>query len=204
MNFGIIGSNTKNIIDILKDKVVKYNPNILILLHNDLDWAGSYGYYLNDKDYKSINDKLFYKLVLLVNRLDNFLSNNIYTIRILDYTLINKLSSRKIKWEKERLGKENIWKLIEEPLIELLNISKKFNMQVIILDINNELKLEIPYKVKNFSNKNSFVYVRPIEYMLNRKIYRIHPLDPHPNEEGHKILAESLYNTIIENNLIPN
>jgi len=204
LNFGIPGYDSIDELKVIRDKAMKYNPDIIII-----------GYVAND----------------LINVDPNLTSQkwSNYEIPYIGFILRNKLYSyyfieSRVNRFLENIGvKENWVYLLNESYSSELNreynldiykqignITKENNISVLVVSFPLITNFEnYPLNIiddfaENISIQNNFSYLKILpyysEYEPNELV--VNKYDSHPNELGHEIVAKALLDKFINLKLI--
>lgn len=204
LNFGIPGKDTQDELEIIRGKVLKYEPDIIMI-----------GYLLNDLKNVDTNLRLPKKHLTVIPFLGFWLSNIFYSYTILEIkvnkALINlgfRESTEEItlKEFESEVNKEYNAKLLEE----IGAIAKERDIKVVLIifpiiyKLDNYPFIEINNFLTKVGNENGFYVINLLE---NYQAYEeseliVSKYDLHPNELGHKISAESILEKLINNGTI--
>jgi len=201
-NFAVPGAYTASEIDILNEKGLKYEPDLILI-----------GYNLNDfinvdpdiKEYKSVIGvpfigfwlrNYFYSYYFLESRFNKVLEIIKLKQNYESALLINLYSQKNKEYHSGKIS--DIAKIAEEN-----NISVVFVIFPLIYNLNDYPLLPIDEFVKDSAKKENF-YV--VDLLLAYSKYPesqlvVNNYDSHPNELGHKLAAEETYKIMKENNL---
>ncbi len=199
-NFGKSAINIEDEVRILKEKGVKYHPDIVILnFHlNDL-----YGFKFMANNFLERKIRIMYPDLTRRNEIFPhfyyFLMKRIYSLlyklNLLENSYENELKKQyqTEKWnqtkelikELKEIGEEKNFQLIVV-LMPIMN--KRFNRSTIYHQIEKELKNEGIYTINTFESFQE----------KELKNFWVHEWDSHPNEKGQKIIAETIYNHLIK------
>ena len=197
INLGIGNYNTAMELEILKDKGLKYNPDLIIL-----------GYYINDAEIAP--EKLKTDLIGLIKShsyLYALLGDKYLDLKIgssADYNYTNYYSAL---YKEGFEGKNKA----ESALKEISEISKsnKISLIVVIFPEFHNFK-DYAFQnatdfVTNISEQENIPYLDLLPYYkeYNPKDIWVSYEDAHPNTLGHKIAAEAIY-SFIENKFLEN
>jgi len=186
LNFGVWGYGTIQEVELLKYKGLKYEPDMIILEYHGTDIYDDVGVV-----YQEWNKQILQKLNI------TNLSNLSKEDRI-------KLSNETYLLRKNFVENhfEEAWKITESALEELCNLTKQNNISVVIMTVvtpENVLgRVETMAKKCNWHliNSDPTFFSYP-----NEKV--AFPKDGHPNVFGHEVLADLLFNYIVNHKLIP-
>ena len=205
INFAKPGYDVEDELNVLKEKALKYSPDIILVIYhlNDIEnfdpeleknhnqWLEipKIGFILRSISY------LYYFFELNTNRL------------ILGLGIRENFENYLIKVYNSDINKETNKKYFKE----LADISKKKNIAVILTIA------PLPYKIKNYpftkshdylkdiADENNFYYVESLDsykkYDSSELFVNKHDL--HPNELGHKLIADELYKLFKKEKIIP-
>jgi lysophospholipase L1-like esterase len=207
LNFGFPGANVLDLYWILKYKVIKYNPDIIMYAYypNDLEFF-NHNINMNFCHLFNENFKNFLFLDFIDIRLDNFLKyfrkpkdNPFYYAQLTEDNYYGWNCFKDLVKEFERLSEQNNFKFVtfvipsrlypneEEKLIKK-RVYHQFTKNNLIV-IQNFLD-SFWEKTKNKTESELRVSVEDNEM--------------HYNEQGHKIIAEILYPYLLKSKLVEN
>ena len=202
LNFGLPDSNTEDELLIIKEKALKYNPDIIIL-----------GYYINDLeniDSNNIEENFYIEMPYIGFILRNsfylyyfFETRSNYLIeRFILKDPYSKIIQKRFESEINKNHSETIFK-------ELKAISKKNKMPVLIVSFPAIYKLDDYYLlnanefINEIADENDFYFVDMFDiyknYDENELIVSIY--DRHPSEFGHELAADAILNELKEKKL---
>ncbi len=201
-NFGVGGYGPQQEIDLLKEKALRYNPDIVIL-----------GYYTND--FKNFNDTLEWeKEQISIPYLGVFLRTSSYVYYFAENSLNNiynlvigteSYEEYQIKIMESELNKKENMRYFEE--LKNLSLENNFKVMVIVFPTFYNLS-DYPFiglhnLIKSKSEKEGFYYLDLLDSYKNYSEVDlvVSKDDNHPNELAHKIAAESIF-VYIKNNKI--
>ncbi|MFQ5455071.1 MAG: SGNH/GDSL hydrolase family protein [Nitrospirota bacterium] len=217
-NFGVGGYNTEQSLFLLKNLVLKADPDIVIL-----------GYTLNDAE-----PKLFYidretQSIKRMPREKNINEGLAYSKP--PETLLYKLRSVRLIWQflkNNKLKRETIdyynslynegnpdWNITKESLKKIINIcdDNRIDCYIVCFPLLYELNDNYPFRhihklIKDIvtsvgSDHVDFIDLFP--YFKGQKDTElwVHPTDQHPNEIAHKIVAGAIFNYINRERVLP-
>lgn len=203
LNFAKPGINTEEEIKILKKYALKYKPNIIIL-----------GYVLND--FSDIENKIKCKSKEHTIPFFGFWLRNFSYLYYFIETRINKLIEQgnfectygeylNHVFESENNRKHN-FKYFEE--LSLLSQENNVKLLVIIFPIIHNLQ-DYPFTeahkfVKEAGEKYGFKVIDVLPYYedYTEKELIVNTYDLHPNELGHELAAQLIYENIVEENYL--
>ncbi len=201
INFGMSGLNILDIYWILKYKVLKYRPDIVL-----------YGFYENDVDFYLYNIDLDYCRLLEQD-------SNKFAIKTFLESRLNNIMTKMIplnqNYEKYIYLRHPAWHCFENILTKIKLLSEKDNFTFIVFFIPyhtgpNPLgnKME-NYMYKKVKSSNLEVIPNFFDAFVGKKgnltdaQLRADPkTDRHYNEIGHKIIAGIIYDYLIESELL--
>ena len=231
INFAVPGYNTVMEIETFKEKVLKYDPDLVILsfIGNDVSLPN----FIKDKVRFFRLDKSYF-FEFIISKIINIELKNEFLHRLIaaPYILDEKGNiydyendPKKVPYKyRHMVGINSVRESFKE--LERNAIDKKINV-VVLLDWseNNELidesiknnnyddyskKTLFHEDIKRFSEESNFYLVEPYFgfsiYVKENKISfsdLLIPNDGHPNEKLHNIIADQLFNFLIENKLLP-
>ena len=200
INFGMGALNALDIYYVLKKKVLKYNPDIIM-----------YGYFANDPNFREdeihvpikfcFEKQPFYFYYFINKRIQNLL-NKVNSPEKQYYSHIKYIHTEKsVEW----ICLKNIIKKIDQQIIDDNNTFIMFNIPSEIHEedrsatklIENRLSNEVATTNIVFLNISSAIY--EITGSLNHTNYLVDfPVDNHYNEIGHNIIAQVLHTKLKE------
>ncbi len=200
LNFGVPGYNSDDELEIVKDKVMKYHPDVIII-----------GYVLNDLE--NVDPKLQKETAinLEVPYIGFVLRNSIYTYYYFESRLNRAM---------ENLGlKKNYVFLLNEYFASEKNkeINRGYYEQIKNIANKNKVKVALVYfpmivdfkpyplessqiYVKEVAKENGFYFIDILEAYQDHKPQDlvVNKYDAHPNELGHQLAAEQIYEKLME------
>jgi len=190
INFGTIGYNAKQEVELFKLKGIKYNPDLIIIGFLDND----------DQDYE-----FEHSLRAEIN--ENEYLRTKYNISLDDeLTICLAVNEIREKYLESISFEENWKKSVTEPYTELGDIAKSINSEVLIFALaisEDQIPEQIP-ALKDFISKTERWHLAITSIHHTDKEFYIHKLDGHPNKKAHSIYAEEILDALILNKLIPN
>lgn len=207
-NFGKRGINTKDELKILEDYGLKYNPDLVIINFyiDDADFEGYKGLnWIENKEkqmhpflYRN-NKKFPHFYYFILGKLNSF----VYRSKLLkhkSYSLHLKEVYQSKNWEEEK----NILKEIK-----ILSKNNDFKTAIIIFSILNNQSDKAGLKetysgIQKDLEREGFPVLNLYDSYgkYDFKSLWISAWDSHPNEKGHEIAAKTVYNFLIEKDLI--
>ena len=203
LNFGLPGKNTEDEIRILKEKALKYSPDIVII-----------GYTLNDM--KNVDASVSeYKFITLLPYLGFWLRNVLYSYSYVEVKSNYILDS--FGWKKTVIesildvyGSERNKEYNDKLFRELRDIAEKNRFKVVIVIFPGLIKFEdYPYKeVHTYlieTSKNNGFYILDLfdKYKkYDKEELQVSEYDSHPNELGHRLAAEAILEKLINEKII--
>ncbi len=218
MNFGVVGYNLAAEVELLKVKVIKYSPDIVILnlAPNDNEpFPGLYFWFLGDnklsekqrylvfKRYYSGNGSMVIRLLhksklylLVMERLSRINRNT----SGFSAFIINNHSSEVSAKESEMMYKN---------LSQIKQLSDKYNFKLLIC-LHSALLASEPSNTLKFYELTKKIGVPSFRifeyYKRNARSPGLIQLSPddycHPNEYGHSIIADAMFIELKKNNFI--
>ena len=207
LNLGVSGYSTVSELELFKLKGLKYTPNLVVL-----------AYVLNDASYQNSPEdinvpKFTHCKINLINmpincKLKGVLSSSVFLRAVRD-ALKNHEKQKDIYIEYHNDLER--WNYLTQQIDDLKFIanSNDFNVLVVVFpildDFNNYKWAELHQKLDDmFASKGFYVldiYNNFKEYDANS--LRVAPKDPwHPNAEGHQIVADAIYDKLINGGII--
>lgn len=202
INFGVPGYNGDQELEFLKRNVLNYNPDLIIIGHhlNDPDdsWDAFHNINKNPLKIKTFLNDYSYSYVFFRNRFKRILNN------------LGYLNFRKYK---DLYGDNStFWKGHKETLSEISKISSLENISILVVLLPNWANLNENYDfIEEHKLLNKTILelnmdsldMFPIIKGLNSEDYLNTPDDfAHPNFKGHKLIADAIYNRLIEKNFL--
>ena len=203
LNFGLPDSNTEDELLIIKEKALKYDPDVIIL-----------GYYINDLeniDSNNIEEDFYIEIPYI-----GFILRNSFYLYYFFETRSNYLIEKFIlkdpysKIIQKRFDSEINKNHSKTLFKELKTISKKNKMPVLIVSFPAIYKLNDYYLlnankfINEIADENDFYFVDMFEvyknYDENELIVSIY--DRHPNKFGHELAANEILNELKEKRVI--
>lgn len=202
LNFGVPGYNTVQEIELLKEKAIAYQPDMVIV-----------GYLLNDAEgaisAESVAPQHPAGGLPLPPALKSFLSRNLHSYRFLAarfHQLLMKLGIR----ESTEQGVIRLyantpeWLTALNALDELASISKQRNFIVVFVIIPYLYRLDAyPYttihnQLSTIAQERNFIVVDTIPSFVGRREGELHvdATDTHPNAEAHAIIASAILESL--------
>ena len=191
LNFGVHGYNTLQEVELLKEKGLKYKPDMVIV-----------GYYMNDVINKTKADEMMLRILN-----ERYNTSDITTLPKATRIRIENMIAHRIETEAlYEMPFEKSWIMVESPLKELYNLSVKYNFTVVIANVHifsiDKQLIELEKFAKThgwyFTNAGKAFEGWPMENITNH-----YPEDGHPNALGHKLLGEYLFNYLTKNRIVP-
>jgi hypothetical protein len=184
LNFGVWAYGTIQEVEMLKEKGLKYEPDMIILGYHGTDIIDNFC--IMEDCYKFVQSVLS--------------RNNISTLFGLPYDLEIKINTEIYK-EKEKYivaqPFEKVWKITEESLKEMANITRAKNIRVMVIGFFTPAPLpsEQHKALKTFCSANGW-------YFLLAPNVEGFPGDGHPTPSGHRTIADAIYKFLLENKLV--
>lgn len=181
MNFGVDGYNTNQIFEMLKDKVIKFSPDLVtyVMCMNDFDLLGEDDATGEKGKYFKKPKSFFYlKLMELRKKIFN------YNYHQYHYNKNKKTVLKTIENMHELLSNRNIqFCLVIVPIFDLQQTSfDNYSLENIHLDLLKELK---ELKIDTIDLLSIFKQSKEPQKALALDIW-------HPSPEGHRLIASSL------------
>ena len=191
INTGVGNYNSVNELETLK-KYIYLKPDIIIE-----------GFYINDIEKVKYPTKLSY-----------FFMKNSYFYAFIEDKIINATFGKSYSYKEyynDLYKDEYLRERLRKAVRELDAIGKEHNIPVVFMNIPefHQFK-DYPFPQVNSFLENdvlvqtSVYYVDLLPYFINEtpeKLW-VSPEDPHPNAEGHKIIARSLYKFMVVSRLV--
>lgn len=185
LNFGASSQNTFGEVDLFKDKGLKYNPDLVIVcfelsdIEDELFRRGLYEKFKEEYRNKGLDPKE-------------------YSMDI--HRKVLELQESKVK----NTPFSETWKIVENPLEELVSILKQEHKNVLIYSLSAKWVRENE-ALNSFADRYEEVYFEHADTKINwgDESLVLHTLDTHPSPWAYKLHAEKIYKTLIKQNLIP-
>ena len=182
INLGVPGYDIEYAVERFKIRGIKYNPNLII-------------WFLKDDDVNMINEFFIPKLQeynkknsINTNSQDyHFNGDNSYPIH-------SKLGAKLI----EEIGKVRFIEYQKRILYKFNDLNKKNGVIIMTFPFTNGEYQEI---LRDFVDSGTYYYFNKLTNIY--KIGGLSYFDGHPNKEGHQIIAEDVYDYIVDNEIIP-
>ncbi|MBI4451962.1 SGNH/GDSL hydrolase family protein [Candidatus Woesearchaeota archaeon] len=199
-NFGKEGVDTEYEIKILQQYALKYNPDIIIV-----------GYVLNDfRDAASQNKRNFYLFWA-----DKYIERKSYLYSLIKKSGVNLLESIGVIKSYQKAIAESFYsdknkEINRAYILEMDKIAKNNNATLVVVAIPFIYNLDdYPFShahefLKDTAAQNRILYLDTLPQLskFNESDIVVSRYDWHPNEMGHKIIAESIYNYMLESGLV--
>tara|TARA_Y100000310_G_scaffold330908_1_gene403488 strand:+ start:3425 stop:4636 length:1212 start_codon:yes stop_codon:yes gene_type:complete len=203
LNFGIPGKDTEAELDILEQKALKYDPDIVLI-----------GYVLND--FKNVDPKITQKAHLtIIPGIGFWLRNFFYSYSFFEIKANGLLENLKLKPSKNQIllmqiDSEKNRDYNEALFARLKRISKENDFQVVIaifpamFEFDNYQFSDVHNFVKQQSQQNDFLYMDLLDVYKQEPIPElvVNAYDPHPNEKGHRIAKNYILENLINNQIV--
>ena len=200
LNFGIGGVGTLEEVELFKEKGLKYNPDMVILLFYPNDWENSLQIRKRTEELWQMYKNGSFKFPTIVEKRIKELNASEEDVS----RLVNQVAISEFWDYAKQKGLENIWKEnVEYPLKELIDICKRQKIELIVVGIDltksmidNEHQL-----LNNFLLANGAIFLDVTPYFpFDEKELRVP--DMHLSEKGHELLATKLFEFLIQTNKI--
>jgi lysophospholipase L1-like esterase len=191
INTGVGNYNSVNELETLK-KYIYLNPDIIIV-----------GFYINDIEKVKYPSKLFY-----------FFMKNSYLYAFIGDKIINAKFGKSYSYQEyygDLYKDEYLRGRFRKAVREIDSIAKEHHIPVLFVNIPEFHRFrDYPFPQVNSFLENdilaqtSVYYINLLPYFINEtpeKLWVSHE-DPHPNAEGHKIIARSLYKFMRDKKII--
>jgi len=185
LNFGVIGYNTMQEVEQFRTKGILYDPDLVILSFcgNDIE---------NNTRMQEIGASLSYKTY----------TGNESVDMLLNWGRVAEIYHEENKYKP---FEEMFNPFVAEPLEELHNITKTLNITVVTMgtedlgiDFESRVK-EIAYRYDNFYYLDYTNLVRTVPREI---VHVAYPYDYHYSAYMNKLIAEELFNFLVNNNLV--
>lgn len=196
LNFGIIGYDTTSTVELIKTKVLEYEPDVIIIGIGLLYYQVWYEQYFknsnltfNPSNIKKLTEQQIKNLII-----PEWLKQKIMILRNETKNLCNAAENVEPE-EEEFCLKENF----QKPINELYKIIDTNKTRIIFIDFKNVESLQ-----KYVHNKT--ITIQYQEYYQRKKYeekdIKLHLEDVHPNRMGHKLIAQAVYETLVNKKII--
>ena len=190
LNFGVPGYNTKQEVEMLKEKGLKYKPDIVIL-----------GYLGNDILNANFNYTLIHKTFSKVQTNPDAVNFTRYVEQLLNSY------ENEINQAYENIGFEEAWQEVAIPLAELRNLSEQMNFSVIILfyDCSNGPFFKEQTQELELLSKNNgwlFINLHDINQREGPAQIQLSKWDGHPTAYANRLYAKYTFEELKEEGII--
>ncbi len=182
LNFGVVGYEMFDKVELLKGKGLFFNPDLLIVQYEGTD-------IMNSTERGRYRDQL-------VN--EYLLEHNI-SIEELNISIRLELEHKAHELYLDELRKKEIRPIIEEPLDHLADIISKEKVSLLVLLVHTPDRDKLI--LKEIARKYAWGIVDCNKY--SKQEFWIHEKDGHLNPQGNQLIAEEIYKKLIENELLP-
>jgi lysophospholipase L1-like esterase len=182
MNFGVISYNTFQEVKFLKNKALKYNPDLVIV-----------GYLSND----IIDEKIYFRVLkeIMLKRYNTTdgsnITNNVSVHREIFDTIYAEIDSKPFN---------ETWAHVENSFSELNNMSKEnnFSVAVFMLPAEGDYFKEQVEMLNKTCAARGWLFIYPKDTYSAKKINSmiLDKYDTHPTPEAYSIMAEEIYSAI--------
>jgi len=187
LNFGVPGYNTLQEVEMFKEKGIKYKPDLIIVqfLHNDI---------MNGSRIQELN-------VIEIQKLNKSFPN-LSKEQIFSYAVIN--ASKLYEEELNNKPFEETWKIVNDSLHELINLTVKKNIHLMIIawDIfNSSRQMDA---LKELVNEYNFYLMDLQDSVYPKYDYSkmiLHPKDQHPSKFACNVISDELLEKMLYYNL---
>ena len=176
INFGVGGYSLRQYLAIIKFKVKKYNPDLIIVGFCGENDHVVYPDKIFKEPYKVKSTKNSFYRSFVLDKLRNIINNNSPSINLVDFTENEKKYMTGIFSEMKAFSIET-----HTPII-IVYLNTRYNQRY----VDNLEKLVIDKGLKFLNASSPFATKDMSDYM-------IYPTDSHPNLDANKIFAEELY-----------
>jgi hypothetical protein len=121
----------------------------------------------------------------------------------------NEIADNYWNWLFDVYNNPEVWQVYRSELLQLHHLTKEQNIQLVVVLFPHLLAVEesrpLIHQVANVFDKQGvptldvttlIAGIEPEELIVN-------PVDSHPNESVHRLVAEALYQTLLENQQFP-
>ena len=190
LNFGVPGYNIMQVFGTIKYKIKNYDPDILI-----------YAFFYNDPKFERNNPS--------INLCKKYSGGPYFTIRILD--LVNKINLKKMEHSFKEYWDSDPGLICTKSLFShIINETQKFKTKPIPIFFITTIGPSLTNKDNSIlyeAKKVGFKVINSSEYINVRNLsienLTINDTNRHYPVYGHKIIAEMLYEFLINESLIP-
>lgn len=201
INFGVDGYNTIQEAEVLKEKAIKFDPDLIIIgyLPNDAEISGQ-NKLDNTQEENEIKKSAYFKFMNFLNKYSRFVQY--VRAKVLNLNLYHK---GYISYFSEIYAEDSIeWQKNMESIKKIADIGKENNIPVLLIIIpipakfNNYHLGDIHEKVKIESINNDLYVLDTLAYFQNQELNEItvSMYNPHLNKKGNEIIANAIYNEI--------
>jgi len=180
INLGVSAYDIQYSVERFKLRGKKYNPDLVLWL-------------LKGDDFQEIKE--------IVQPQWNKINNERLKLFTPDIVLYAQPLQKAIEEMTNELGESTILQM----QTRFLNEIKNYYTDKLILFTFNSTQEKYKLIMRNFSNKrkNTLFYENLIDIYNKEKDATFLPFDYHPNNLGHKLIAEDMFNYLVKNKLIP-
>jgi lysophospholipase L1-like esterase len=199
-NFGKGGAGTLEEVELFKEKGLKYNPDMVILLFYPNDWENSIQIKTKTWELWQMYKNGSFKFSAIVEKKIKELNASEEDVsRLVYYVAISKF------WDYvNQKGLENVWKEnVESPLKELIDIcrQRKIELVVVSIDLTESMIKNQHELLNNFLLKYEVPFLDVTPYFPWEK-NELRVPDMHLSEKGHELLSTKLLEFLIQTNKI--
>ena len=210
INFGIDGYSSIQEYELLKQKVYAFEPNMIIIQFflNDLVHSPRpLRYFVNESEEYKSREKMISASLSVKCKLKNYFKNTNFIKYSKTINLIKNAFLRNEDYFHSISRNNCYWERINYAYKGILEITEENNMTLFVVvypaleNFQDYQFIDIHKKIGNILDENNIEY---IDLLLEFSKYpasqlRIKPEDTiHPNELGHKIAAEAIYQKLVE------
>jgi len=204
LNFGIPGKDTKDELEMLKEKALKYDPDIIMI-----------GYVVNDFKNVDSNLRLPKKHLTIIPFIGFWLGNIFYSYALFEIKMNRAIENLGLKMPTTEItlkefeseaNKEYNKKLFKD----IAALAKEKDIKValvvfpVIYNLDNYPFFQINEFIKEVGMENNFYIIDILEtykgYEESELI--VNKYDLHPNELGHKLIAQTILEKFIKDGVI--
>ena len=189
INFAVGGYSLRQYLGVLREKALLYDPDLILI------------------GFCPLNDHLIYKELFSPERKP--FKPKKTTKRYLE-SFAMKLIYRSFMTIRGTWGSKKIMtltpdehKYVDNIFSEFKTIGKTNDIPVVVAFI--DIVKRDPSTLRELARKNGLHFVDLTAPFEGKKLsdYRIYAIDNHPNSDGHRVLAETLYSYFLKERLIP-
>jgi|GEM_PF-3471352 len=190
LNFGFRGFNTEDEVRVFKEYAILYDPDIVILQFFDNDVENNT--WVNER-----TEQMFQEYLLGLRDLPEELEQSNHSEKDVK-NWFRHLASLEERYMLISNGYKEVWKHVEIPLIDLINLTKERDIKLIVFDFDkiDDYYTSMPQRswaFKSMSEKYDFMFLSFVEYFdqCDNEEIRMRN-NRHFNAKGYDILSDKI------------